>query len=342
MIALSSYNVVFYYNLHFVYNLYMNNREPFWAGEKSNQDINKEMEGDIIEGEDFETEEEEYIREAVDGDFTFEPTRNIKNDKELIEDLYDWYSMAMQRRDRKPLYRGNFEDHFFGETGFEENFIYGNPEKGYILGITKAGIFIPTHFAPKTMRGGYELIKKLGEGSIPCVMAVTPDLVDIIKKMPEWHKHDFEYMGSFRYESVKKQIVYNDYPNIVGMLPALVAEYMNESKRRESYFDNDYDEDIEDSPTYGESEFEDAAQYQILGTTLRLFDSIFTNNDLFVSVDNMGMSNKAINKFARFTATKTPLYKYNRLGDSNLTKKGQSKVTREDLIKSISSRKPKA
>ncbi len=45
------------------------------------------------------------------------------------------------------------------------------------------------------------------------------------------------------------------------------------------------------------------------------------------------MSNKAINKFAKFTATKPPSYKYNRLGPSSIKKHGQSKIIQSILDK---------
>jgi hypothetical protein len=49
----------------------------------------------------------------------------------------------------------------------------------------------------------------------------------------------------------------------------------------------------------------------------------------------MGLSKKAINKFAKFTATKPPSYKYNRLGTLASIKKGLDKGV---LLKRINSR----
>lgn len=74
--------------------------------------------------------------------------------EEMIDDIYQWYATAMQRRDREPLEKNRFISHFFKGFSTDPTYLYGDYTSGYLLGIFKNDIFIPTHFAPKTMRGG--------------------------------------------------------------------------------------------------------------------------------------------------------------------------------------------
>lgn len=161
--------------------------------------------------------------------------------------IYSWYKNAIERRDREPLEEGRFIAHFFEGGSTDDTFSYGDLEKGFLFGFEKYGVFVPTHFAPKTIRSGYELIKNLGESiNIPAVMSIIPDLTDTISKMPSWHVMDLSFLSSFRDEITNKNIVYNDHPNVKNLMLGLVHEYLEESDSRVYEDDEDNDDDFED------------------------------------------------------------------------------------------------
>ena len=90
------------------------------------------------------------------------------------------------RRDRVPLEYKRFIGHFFEGGSADISYLYGDEEGGYILGVLKQGVFIPTHFAPKILRGGFRLIDQLGyDYGTPTIMATTLDLMKTIIKMPQ-------------------------------------------------------------------------------------------------------------------------------------------------------------
>ncbi len=184
--------------------------------------------GSIEWGEQAESEAEEYEQLILTTDLAAQ-------NPESMEEIYGWYAKAMARRGREPLGAGSFLGHFFENISSDPTYAFGDEERGFLLGYTKYGVFIPTHFAPKTLRGGYELIQNLGESELtPAVMAITEDLVKTIIKMPSWRELDLEFLAGFRNELVKKTIVYNSHPNVKRLMLGLVAEYLEESSAYEN------------------------------------------------------------------------------------------------------------
>ncbi len=163
-----------------------------------------------------------------------------KNGEQGVELIHDWYSKAISRRDREPLPGENFSNHFFEGGSSDETFMYGNIDKGFLLGYLKHEVFVPTHFAPKNIRGGYDLVKELGSSQeLPCVMSITDDLVKTITKMPEWKSYDLSFMSDFRGDDHEKFVVYNEHPKVKQLMMGLLAEYLNDSDD----YEDDYDED---------------------------------------------------------------------------------------------------
>ncbi len=162
-----------------------------------------------------------------------------ENGEEVTDEIYDYYQKAISRRDREPLESDRFFNHFFGEGSSEDNYMFGDQKKGYILGVIRHGVFIPTHFAPKGLRGGYTLMKDLGGSDIvPSVMAITDDLAETLKKMPEWHDSEMTFPMYFRGELHQKFIFYNNHPKIKELLPLLMEDYINESRNiQDDYYD---------------------------------------------------------------------------------------------------------
>lgn len=221
----------------------MNNREKFW---ESNQSIKNKTQHEISNAiNDREFGEDEISLEVNENEVLKNTKEIIEDNPELVEDIYSWYKNAMERRGREPLEEGRFISHFFKGGSIDDTFSYGDLEKGFLFGFEKYGVFVPTHFAPKTIRGGYELIKNLGESNhIPSVMSITPDLTDTISKMPSWHVMDLSFLQSFRDEILSKNIVYNDHPNVKNLMLGLVNEYLEESDSR--VYEDDYEEENDD------------------------------------------------------------------------------------------------
>ncbi len=178
----------------------------------------------------LEVTEDLLIKERFNGhDFELINTDKILDDVSADE-VYTWYSEAMQRRDREPLSKESFIGHFFQDGNIEASLCFGNKEKGYLLGFNKYGTFVPSHFAPKTLRGGYDLFSALGSSeNIPAILSITEDLSETLSKMPSWHKLEIEkeIISFFRNKEIKKEIMYNSHPAVKKVMMGLLLEYTN-------------------------------------------------------------------------------------------------------------------
>jgi hypothetical protein len=215
--------------------------EKFWTPESEQQrradEEIRDFEDEVFSGDTEVPNEKHYTNEVVPEGLISTHDLAVSNPA-LPDQIYKWYSAAIQRRDRQPLEEGRFIAHFFEGLSFDETFAFGNLEKGFLLGFLKYGVFTPTHFAPKTMRGGYELIKTLGESlDVPAVMSVTQDLTETISKLQAWHKVDMSFLAMFRDQLEQKDVVYNSHPDVRNLMMGLVAEYLAESKAKETSVD---------------------------------------------------------------------------------------------------------
>lgn len=152
---------------------------------------------------------------------------------EHAEQIYQWYAQAMVRRQgRVPLELGRFQYHFFANLEYEPNFIFGDPERGYVLGPLNFGVFTPTHFAPRTLRGGYDLFEDLSDHpDLPAVLAVTEDLAATLVKFKGWRLIDTSFLARFGGQSVQKSILINAHPQTPQLALGLVARYLNEQEK---------------------------------------------------------------------------------------------------------------
>lgn len=152
-----------------------------------------------------------------------------------LEAIYEWYKGAMMRRDREPLNKEAFIHHFFEEGSREPTYAKGDMEKGFILGFYKYDMFIPTHFAPKSIRTGYELFKELGEDTEMAVAtAVTKDLAETLLKMDGWHKMNTTFMSYFSGGLKEKVLVYNSANSVRNKLIKLAKQFWEETKSIEN------------------------------------------------------------------------------------------------------------
>jgi hypothetical protein len=151
---------------------------------------------------------------------------------EELQKIYEWYSSAMDRRDREPLEYDRFCYHFFEGASWEPTYAMGDMEKGFVFGFYKHEIFIPTHFAPKTMKGGYSIFKELADNKeLPVASAVTDDLAKTLLKMKGWHKLKIGFLAYFNSELKKKTIIYNSAEGVRTKLIGLMKEFWDETKR---------------------------------------------------------------------------------------------------------------
>ncbi len=141
--------------------------------------------------------------------------------------IYDWYQKAIGRRKREPLEKERFINHFFKGGTLEPACVYGDWKKGFLLGLLKYGVFIPTHFAPKSLRSGYQLMKELEfSKKIPVIIAITEDLAKTLEKMPGWKVLDTKYLSLFRGEEIEKVIIHNSHPEVKNLMLGLLSEYL--------------------------------------------------------------------------------------------------------------------
>lgn len=213
----------------------MSKQENFWQRGKDEKELKSEVAEGLEEAlapdslfvEEYEEGQQEQILPGlIDADKFFRD-----NGEEKAEEIFGWYEKAITRRGREALGSSSFMYHFFTGGSTEKNYMYGDDHDGYVLGIVRHGVFVPSHFAPRTMRGGYNLIKDLGESQdIPVVLAITDDLVKTIEKMPSWHNLGIDFPARFRGEVHNKQIVYNSHPDVQNLLPLLAEDYLNEAK----------------------------------------------------------------------------------------------------------------
>jgi len=132
--------------------------------------------------------------------------------EEDFSNIYGWYAKAMERGKRQALREGSFIGHFFDGRSTEPTYLWGSRETGFFLGIVRHGIFIPTHNAAKNSMAAIGMMKKLGKGEIPVLIAVTKDISDLAGQIPGWKVYSHSFPGTFRGTTVEKFIIYNSHP----------------------------------------------------------------------------------------------------------------------------------
>jgi hypothetical protein len=218
-------------------------RESFWeaeAGSKRGGNMKKLVEEAVAELE--LSKKEDKIEKMETG--LIETADFFIHHPYLRDKVYDWYASAMSRRGREPLGFDSFHYHFFEGASLEKTYSFGSEDEGFLFGFVKNEVFIPTHFLPKTMRGGYNLIKKLGESQeIPAVMSITNDLIETVEKMGVWNVLDSSLISSFRGMKVEKGLIYNNHPEVVGLMLGLMSEFVSD---KEGDFAPEVDNDEKD------------------------------------------------------------------------------------------------
>lgn len=147
------------------------------------------------------------------------PAQELRASKDIADGnpdtirlIYQWYKDAIVRRGRNARSEEKFIERYFGEKSGDQ-FAYGDASRGFILGQKIQGVFVPRHFAPKTMRGAYTLLKELGESqTVPTLLFIVDDLEETIAKMPSWKSTGTTVAMPYQGQSIEKKVVYNSNP----------------------------------------------------------------------------------------------------------------------------------
>jgi len=138
----------------------------------------------------------------------------------IYKKIYLRYKSAMERKEeRKALPFDSFFRHYFEEHFYSDNQkIFGNDSKGYLLGIEEYNTFIPMHFAPAGLRLGASLINDLNELGIPTCFFIPEDLRATIIKLPGWKTVNYQIPMNFRGKTVIKYPVFNNIKAVIGII----------------------------------------------------------------------------------------------------------------------------
>ncbi len=179
---------------------------------------------------EYTTEETESVDVVPEQLLSTEILKNSLKSEDF-ETIYQWYADAISRRDREPISKESFIHHFFEGGAWESTYAKGDMEKGFIFGYYKFDIFIPTHFAPKSIRTGYELFKEMADDSeVAVATTVTDDLAETLLKMKGWNKLNVPLFAYFNSELQKKVLVYNNSKGIKFKLAKLMLDFKKEMK----------------------------------------------------------------------------------------------------------------
>lgn len=127
----------------------------------------------------------------------------------LSHKIFDQYANAMNRK-RSYLYYGLLDRLNDTPYGFREgeSFLFGYPDRK---------IFVPSHFAPSTLKEGVSLIKKVGNSNTPVIFSVTPDLEKMLQKTGLFTKLG-EHPNIFAGEVVNKSIMANKITSLEDLI----------------------------------------------------------------------------------------------------------------------------
>lgn len=152
---------------------------------------------------------------------------------EVINKIYTDYAAAIRLRNREPLPYNNFYSHFFEKRNREISRCFGSLGDGFVLGNYMEGVFVPTHFAPVSLRGGYRLIKDMVTSDTPVALFLVDDLVETVRKMKGWKVLPVKIKAKFRGEEVDKTLVVNHW-NVLPRLAIMQTNLVIEKKVKSS------------------------------------------------------------------------------------------------------------
>ena len=166
------------------------------------------------------------------------PSSLIINEENILFMARIWqqYALAMKRRRPEgvlPLYPWLR----YTMCSQVEGYTLGS---SFVFGARRNGIFIPTHFAPKTDREGYLLVKALKGEKV--AFFVTPDLGKMLKKLG-YKKLPCQVKATFRGETVKKEIYVSSWkvvPTILSLIGQDTAPVYDEDRSEDLWEESFY------------------------------------------------------------------------------------------------------
>jgi hypothetical protein len=202
--------------------LIKNLRSAYFNEEREKSEVDDDYEEEIYQ-DDYS-----MPQEVLNLNFDF-PNLDIER---IYKKMYIKYKNAMERKEgRSPLPFTGFVKHYFEENFYNDTRkIFGNDEKGYLLGMEENGIFIPMHFAPANLRLGASLINDLNVNNIPTCFFIPEDLRDTIVKLPGWKTINYPIPMNFRGKTSIKYPVFN---NLRAVLEIIKKEYSKFKDRNE-------------------------------------------------------------------------------------------------------------
>lgn len=110
----------------------------------------------------------------------------LNADREVMVGIAEQYASAIVRRGRAAT-----DPEFLGHVWAECGAHFVRDGKNFLVLYKVGEIFIASHFAPETIRGGHRLLKKVADAGLPICFAVPADLARDLARMgwvrlPAW------------------------------------------------------------------------------------------------------------------------------------------------------------
>ena len=110
----------------------------------------------------------------------------LNADREAMVGIAEQYASAIVRRGRVAT-----DPEFLGNIWAECGAHFVRDGRNFLVLYKVGEIFIASHFAPETLRGGYNLLRKIAEAGLPICFAVPADLaMDLARmgwvRLPGW------------------------------------------------------------------------------------------------------------------------------------------------------------
>lgn len=110
----------------------------------------------------------------------------LNANRDVMIDIAEQYATAIARRGREAT-----DPEFLGHVWAECGAYFARDGRNFLILYKVGEIFIASHFAPETMRGGYNLLRKVAEAGLPICFAVPADLAKDLARMgwvrlPAW------------------------------------------------------------------------------------------------------------------------------------------------------------
>jgi hypothetical protein len=110
----------------------------------------------------------------------------LNANREVMVRIAQQYAAAIMRRGREAT-----DPEFLGNVWAECGAHFVRDGMNFLILYRVGDIYVASHFAPETIRGGYRLLRKVAEAGVPVCFAVPADLAKDLARMgwvrlPDW------------------------------------------------------------------------------------------------------------------------------------------------------------